>query len=143
MARIVCDTDFLMKVTSEPLPGFHAFIENSDFVLTTIPQVVRELEGLTLNEKSLTSRKATNVLRLIGTSIHLVEKGNAEDRSIETDLALYEQASRLDKSSFVATLDGKLLQRFEKNKLPYLTLRRNRPFLKSFGRARYLSTKKQ
>ena len=70
-------------------------------------------------------------------------KVQLENRNIETDIALYEQAKKLDVDSFVATLDGRLLSRFEKNSVPYVTLRHDKPFLRSFARATYLSTKNQ
>ena len=142
MAQVVFDTNFLMKVTSQPLPALRDFLVNSDLILTTIPVVVKELEGLALNRKPLTSRKATNALRFVGTSIQLMQC-SAESPQVEADIALYEQAKSLDDGSFVATLDGKLLSRFEKNKLPYLTLRHDRPFVRTFSRATYLSTKKR
>ncbi|MHB2036482.1 MAG: PIN domain-containing protein, partial [Nitrososphaerales archaeon] len=122
------------------LPALRDFFANSDLALTTIPEVVKELEGLALNRKPLTSRKASNALRLVGTSIQLMQ--SSEGPNVEADIALYEQAKSLDDGSFVATLDGKLLSRFEKSKLPYLTLRHDRPFVRTFSRATYLSTKK-
>ena len=42
MGHLICDTDFLIKVTNEPLPSLRAFIENSDLIFATIPEVVKE-----------------------------------------------------------------------------------------------------
>ncbi|MGA2875339.1 MAG: hypothetical protein ABSE82_07345 [Nitrososphaerales archaeon] len=142
MGEFICDTDFLIKVTNVPLPSLRAFVEVSGFNFSTIPEVVKELEGLTFSDKPLTARKAANVLRLVGKSIHVTEsKVTAGNHKIETDIALFERAKSLDEDSFVATLDGKLLSRFEKNNLPYFTLRHDKPFLRSLRRATYLSTK--
>ena len=142
MGQLICDTDFLIKVTNTPLPSLRAFVENSGFNFSTIPEVVKELEGLTFSDKPLTARKAANVLRLVGKSIHVTEsKVAVGNHKIETDIALFERAKSLDGDSFIATLDGKLLSRFEKNNLPYFTLRHDKPFLRALRRATYLSTK--
>lgn len=141
MAHIVCDTDFLLKVASESLPTLRAYLDDSDLSLGTIPSVVRELEGLARGKDRSTARKASFALRLVGTTIDLIEYEPKEIARVEADVALFECARKLD--MLVATLDGKLLSRLERNQVPYLTLRHDRPFERSFGRATYLSTKKK
>jgi rRNA-processing protein FCF1 len=142
LTQVICDTDFLIKITNDPLPSLGQLIKNSDLVLATIPGVVNELKGLTQNEKPATARRAAAALRLVGSSVHLIKSGIAKDDSFETDNALYDKVRGSIGDVCVATLDGKLLSRFERNKIPYLTLRRNKPFLRCFSRATHLSTTK-
>jgi rRNA-processing protein FCF1 len=143
MAQLVCDTDFLLKVVNEPLPSLYAYLQNSDLRFATIPQVVKELRGLALSKKRSVARRAAFALRLVGTKIHVIENRIVENNKMEADLALYECAKNSELDSLVATLDGKLLSRLEKNQLPYLTLRHDKPFERTFGRATYLSTRKK
>jgi rRNA-processing protein FCF1 len=143
MALLVCDTDFLIKIANDPLPAFRAYIDNADYDVGTIREVVSELEGLTLNERPFTARRASNALRLIGKSVHLIEQKILKDGNVDADIALYELARMYEDGLVVATLDGKLLSRFEKNNLTYLTLRHDKPFLRSLRRATYLSAQKQ
>ncbi len=108
MGQLICDTDFLIKVANAPLPSLRAFVENSGLTFSTIPEVVKELEGLTFSDKPLTARKAANVLRLIGKSVHVAErKVAAGNHKIETDIALFEQAKKLDGDSFVSYIGRK------------------------------------
>lgn len=141
MAQIVCDSDFLLKVVSEPLPSLRAYLDNSNLSFATVPEVVSELEGLAHSSEKTTARKASFALRLVGTTIELIDKKADEKNRVEADIALYECAKQMD--FLVATMDGRLLSRFEQNRLPYLTLRHDKPFERSFGRATYLSTKKK
>lgn len=142
MTQLVCDTNFLMKITGQALPSFSDFISKNHFEIATVSSVVRELSGLKRNEKKSVRRRAESCLNLIGVKIQIRESELAKER-IEADIELFELAKYLEDGSYVATLDGKLLSKFERNKLPYLTLRNDRPFLRSSNRATYLSTKKE
>ena len=143
MKQLICDTDFLIKVTSAPIPEFAEFILQENFKLVTIPAVARELRGLTMSKTPSTARKAMNALRYVGRFVDIIDSSVSDPRSNEVDLELYDLACLLHDGSTVATLDGKLLTRFERNHLPYFTLRRDKPFLKSLGRAIYLFTRKE
>lgn len=142
MAQLVCDTDFLLKVTTEPVPSLRAFCEKFDFSFATIPEVVNELNGLTLSDRPATTRKAKSALRLVGSRVKVIDTRILKNNKIDADVALFDYAKRKNEDSLVATLDGNLLSQLEKNQLPYFTLRHNKPFAKSLGRATYLSTKK-
>ena len=139
MALIICDADFLLKIVNEPLSSLRTYFDSSDFSFATIPQVVQELEGLARSNEKSTARRAKFALNQVGSTVKLISE--KEDRGVEADVALYECARRMD--MLVATLDGKLLSRFERNQIPYLTLRHDKPFERSFGRATYLSTRKK
>jgi rRNA-processing protein FCF1 len=130
--KLICDTDFLIKVTGEPLPALAEFLANEDFQLVTIPAVVRELRGLTRSKTSSTSRKAINALRSVDNIVKVVDQKKSVHET-EADIELYEHARLQGKNTIVATLDGKLLSRFERNHLPYFTLRHDKPFLRSFS----------
>ena len=142
MSKLVCDTNFLMKITSESLPTFSDFISKNHFDITTISSVVRELNGLRMSKKNSVARNANNCLNMMGKKIRLLDSGRFTELGKEADIELFELAKNLEEGSFVATLDGKLLSRFERSRLPYLTLRNDRPFLRSSHRATYLSTRK-
>lgn len=142
MTQLVCDTNFLMKITNQSLPKLSDFISNNHFEIATVSSVIRELNGLKKSKKNSVARNAKNCLGLIGTKVHLRDGGSLDEPSKEADIELFELAKSLEEGSLVATLDGKLLSRFERNRLPYLTLRNDRPFLQSFHRATYLSTRK-
>lgn len=143
MMQIVCDTNFLMKITSQSLPSFADFVSKNHFEIATVSSVVGELNGLKKSKTPSVARRANNCLNLIGTMIRLRDDGISLERGKEADVELFELAKKLEEGSFVATLDGKLLSRFERNRLSYLTLRNDKPFLRSFHRATYLSTKKE
>jgi rRNA-processing protein FCF1 len=130
--QLICDTDFLIKITGEPLPALAEFLTKEDFGLVTIPAVVRELRGLTRSTNGSTSRKAITALRCVGSVVKVVDDKKSAQNT-EADVELYELARSHGNNSIVATLDGKLLSRFERNRLSYFTLRHDRPFLKSFS----------
>ncbi|MDG6923517.1 MAG: hypothetical protein JRN67_09525 [Nitrososphaerota archaeon] len=128
-------------MASEPLPSLRSYLDYSNLSFATIPEVVRELEGLAHSREKTTARKARFVLRLIGTTITLIDQRADKNKNVEADIALYECARQMD--FLVATMDGRLLSRFERNRLPFLTLREDKPFERSFGRATYLSARKK
>ncbi len=140
MAQLLCDTNFLIKIANEPIPELREFIDVSNLELTTIPQVVRELTGLS-RKKGVISRKASAALRLIGTKIRLDGKQSININA-DADTSLFEYAKMLNEGSFAATLDGKLLSRFQSNQLSYLTLRHDKPFFKSFYESNVFIRKK-
>lgn len=142
MAELVCDTNFLIKIANEPLPKFSEFVAVQHFQITTIPAVLRELRGLMMNKKLTLARKASNTYNLIGSKVRVNESGSLADNTDEADVELFEMANSLPADSFVATLDGNLLSRFERNEIAYFTLRHDRPYIRTFRRATYLSTKK-
>jgi rRNA-processing protein FCF1 len=140
MVLIVCDTDFLMKVTVQPLPKLAAFLADPNFEITTIPRIEKELKGLSLSRKPSTARNARTALRALHQSIKLVEQAQSSEKA-DADRLLIDFAERSKGNAVVATLDGSLLSTLERKKLPYLTLRNNRPFYRTFTSATYLLDK--
>ena len=140
MPTLLCDTDFLIKITNEPIPELRQFLQNSGFVLGTLPIIERELKGLEQSRKIATARKAGLALQSVGKFIH-VEVGHSKGNA-EADLQLVDFAEYSADNVAIATLDGSLLSKLEKKRLPYLTLRNDRPFYRQFSRATYLTTKK-
>jgi rRNA-processing protein FCF1 len=139
--QLIFDTNLLIKVTAEPVPAFAEFVRRRGYVLVTISAVVTELRGLSLSKSPSISRKAINALRFVGSLICVIEE-KISKQEVEADEKLFELAHFLDDGSAIATLDGNLLSRLESSRLPYFTLRKDRPFLKCFARATYLSTGK-
>ncbi len=130
LATIVCDTDFLIKISTDPLHtlGFDFFYENE---LVTLPVIVMELEGLARNPNKKASRLAKSTLRQLrgGRKVKVVNRLDRDYFDIrEADHILVEFVKFDPKERMLATLDGSLLSRLELLGLPYLTLRKNRPF---------------
>ena len=131
--KLVCDTDFLIKVTSEPLPAVAEFLSNQDYSLVTIQAVVRELRGLSKGKTISTCRKAANALRTVGDFVRVIDRDKKNEKELEADLELFDFARSGDHRLIVATFDGNLLSKFERSDLPYFTLRHNRPFLRAIS----------
>jgi len=140
MVLIVCDTDFLMKATVKPIPELAMFLADPDFEIATIPRIENELRGLSLSRKPSTARNAKTALRALRQSVKLVNQAPASERA-DADRLLIDFAERSKGKAVVATLDGSLLSTLERKKLPYLTLRNNRPFYRTFSSATYLLDK--
>lgn len=143
MMVLVFDTDFLMKVTNEPLPAFRRMLDEFDCELVTLPSVKRELKGLLSSRINKTSRYARNALHAIDANIVRVDDIDGRSSSPEADVDLIDYVSNLAGDSFVVSLDGALLSELERKHIPYVTLRKDRPFKRDFGRATYLTTKKR
>ncbi|MDA4110974.1 MAG: hypothetical protein OK439_00435 [Thaumarchaeota archaeon] len=141
MTTVLCDTDFLIKITNEPLPELKMFLENSGFVLATLPAVERELKGLSRSDKPSTAKKAKLALGSIGKFVRVEALGNKHGSDADTHLVDYLEKSNAE--ILIATLDGNLLSKLERKRMPYLTLRRDRPFFRPFSRATYLTTKNE
>lgn len=126
---LVCDTDFLIKISNFPAPEFQALVSKCGFELATIPSVALELKGLRNSKHQMTSKHALHTLSLIGDKISLLED-SGQSSAVEADDALIDFAKRHNDTVLVCTLDGKLLSRLEKMKVRYLTLRKDRPFMR-------------
>ncbi len=143
MHTIVCDTDFLIKIVTQPLPKVEPeFFSSNRFV--TIANVERELVGLSRRDNSRVSKEAKSVLRMIRETdkIQIASLDEHRDSRSETDNLLFEFVKTDQSNRILATLDGSLLSRLEKKKLPYVTLRNNRLYFSRSERATYLSTKR-
>ena len=136
MPVILSDTDFLIKVTSKPLPAMAEFLESSGFQLVTLPKIVEELRGLALSKKPATARKARAALSsLENGGVKLLSEGIILSRKeTDADALLIEFVAKSSNKGqvVVATLDHSLLSVLERRRLPYLTLRNDRPLYRSF-----------
>ena len=141
-SMLICDTDFLIKVTNSPLSEFHTFMLDSRLTLATVPAVVGELKGLSNNRHPLTSKRVRNALSMIDSKIKIIGDPDLKV-GVEADNALIEFAKNHREIVLVSTLDARLLSRLERLRLSYLTLRRDKPFVRSFPRAIYLSPRKE
>jgi rRNA-processing protein FCF1 len=137
MIQILCDTDFLIKVTTEPLPAVASFLDDSGFELVTLAKVQEELRGLTQSRNQSTARKAKLALGSLATGAVKILK-SPSPKGTDADILLLEFAANSKRQTIIASLDHTLLSILEKRKLPYLTLRKNRPFFRSFESATYL-----
>src|SRR5579884_2060165 len=76
MLLIVLDTDFLIKITNDPLPKFdRAILERSN--LATLSYVIDELKGLLNNERRKTASRARRALDFLESNrqrIHIIPK---------------------------------------------------------------------
>jgi len=129
---IVCDTDFLIKATSQPVPALASFLSEFGYQLSTLPRIEQELRGLSLSKTPTTARKAKSALRTISTGTVKLLKDKDFNEKTDADSILIEFASRTRENVVVATLDHTLLSILERRRLPYLTLRNDRPILKIF-----------
>jgi rRNA-processing protein FCF1 len=140
MPILLCDTNFLIKITNDPIPELKPFLQSSGFVLATLPIIERELKGLQQSKTNSTARKANLALQSLGKFIR-VETGYRKGRA-EADAQLVDYEENSEEDVVIATMDGNLLSKLEKKRLPYFTLRNDRPFCRQFSRATYLTTKK-
>ncbi len=139
---LVCDTDFLIKITNSPLPEFQTYVLQSGITLATVPAVVRELKGLANNRHPLTAKRARNALNLVGNKIKIIEDSDRKV-DLEADIVLTEFVKDHRETALLSTLDARLLSRLERLGVSYLTLHRDKPFIRSFPRAIYLSARKE
>jgi rRNA-processing protein FCF1 len=142
LAKIACDTDFLIKIANDPLPRFDWSTLSAQNDFCTLPCVYRELANLKSSRIRATAKRATMALSVVGqdksSKIRILSvEGKREPswarKEASADEALIEFVGEEPKGRMVATLDGKLLSRLEKNRLPYLTLSSGRPLIVSRG----------
>jgi len=141
MPLVICDTDFLIKITNEPTPELKPFLEHWGFVLATLPVVEKELKGLLQSKKRSTARRAKLALESLRKLILVETSYRMSGLDADAHLVNFQKESNGD--VVIATLDGKLLSKLERKRMPYLTLRRDRPFFRPFSRATYLTTKNE
>ncbi|MHB8567052.1 MAG: hypothetical protein ACYC7D_02460 [Nitrososphaerales archaeon] len=131
-ATIILDTDFLIKITNDPLPKFDYQRVSNEYSFATIPAVISELKGLRRHRTLKTARRAGNALRALADTgtVKVLEESEREEEGSEADARLIELA---DESGdfIIATMDHSLLSLLEKNGAAYLTLRNNRPLFKA------------
>ena len=131
MALIACDTDFLIKVTNDPVPALDWGTLSIEHDFAVMPCVIAELKGLATSKIRKTSIRAKSALAVVeeGKKFKRME---AKESSLDADSALYEFVRADPSSRMIATLDGSLLSRMEKAGLPYLTLSSGKPLLRSY-----------
>lgn len=145
MATIVFDTDFLIKISNDPLPRFCVTELAHENQFLVIPQVLHEVQGLARSQSSKTARRARQTMRVIEDTKIFVTMGKLGDNisgSGDADNVLVEFVNERPTERILATMDGSLLSRVAKLGLPYLTLRNERPLFSTKMRATYLSLDK-
>jgi rRNA-processing protein FCF1 len=143
MSLILCDTDFLIKASTQPLPELAQILSTSEYQLATLPKIEAELKGLLRSENKVTSRKAKTALESLDSKrVKVIDQKLGKSKA-DADVLLVEYAAKSKDQVIVATLDHSILSVLEKRRLPYLTLRKNRPFFRSFESATYLLHKGQ
>ena len=132
MALILCDSDFLIKATNDPLPSLALFLSECGYELATIERIKDELEGLSRSENRPTARRAKNALRSIYNGRVKLESNEKRTSSkTDADSLLIKFALENKEPVAIATMDHVLLSILERRKLSYLTLRNNRPFFRT------------
>src|SRR5216684_53546 len=101
MPVLLCDTDFLIKVTNDPIPEFKSFLESMGFELGTLPAVVRELKGLLRSPKKSTGRRAKLALQSVGSLIRV--EGEDQSPITEPDVQLIYFAEKSKDGFVIAT----------------------------------------
>lgn len=143
MALIVCDTDFLIKISNDPLPKVDLSELTKDNQFVVLPSVIREITGLEKHESPTTARRALKADRVIRESKHfkLVDLKESEEgnSAFDADDALMKFVSKKPNERILATLDGSLLSRLERTTLPYITLSKGKLFFRPSQRATYLT----
>jgi rRNA-processing protein FCF1 len=144
LTLIVFDTDFLIKTTTEPLPEVAEFLGNSEYELVTLTKIESELKGLVLSEDQKTARKARAALRTLsdGKVKVLRYPVKPSSRNTDADALLIDFAANSHDQAVIATMDRSILAILERRRMPYLTLRKDRPFFRSFESATYLLDKR-
>ena len=139
MSQIIFDTDFLIKVTNDPIPKLDLREISEEYSLCTLSTTVREIEGLTKHYEKKTSRRARRaleVLKMLEHEGHAIKFSIIEmsDNHVENDIMLIEYAKELHENSndeaLIATLDHSLLSRMERIGIGYLTLQKNSPIFR-------------
>ena len=135
MTYLVLDTDFLIRITNDPVRRLDLKQLATEFTIATIPSVLRELQGLSRHGENKTARRASNALRVIeekGSEIAIQILPEGVSREEEVDLTLVDLAKKGGVT--VATMDHSLLSKLERMRLPYLTLRADNPLMRTFSR---------
>jgi rRNA-processing protein FCF1 len=128
-----------MKATTEPLPELAQFVAESALELATLSKIESELNGLSNSENRATARKARFALRaIVDRPIKVLKYRSNSFTGTDADALLVDCAAASGGTVIVATLDRSLLTILDKKRLPYLTLRKNRPFFRAFESATYL-----
>lgn len=143
MAKILCDTDFIIKIANDPLPKVDWVSFSKQNEIATIPLVVKELEGLKKSKEMQTVRRAKNALAIIqeGKKIKVLSKED-DAKFHEADQELIELTSA-SPDTVLATMDGSILSRLERMGLPYYTLSNNKLLEHPRKRATHLSLRKK
>jgi rRNA-processing protein FCF1 len=135
LAVIVCDTDFLIKISNDPLPKVDLKDLMKSNQLIVLPSVLQEIQGLKKNRNFRTSKRAHMADRVISnpTQFTLISPDLVNQRrsARETDYDLMEFVTAKPGERILATLDKALLSRFERRGLPYITLSRDKLFFSS------------
>lgn len=131
--QIVFDTDFIIKVSNDPLPKLDWNSLRLENELLVLSSVIRELNGLSERKDRNTSKRARNALKFLESGQLRVVP---DDMAIDADVALIRFAEQNSNERIVATLDGDLLSALEKNHMGYLTLSSNKPLIHRPGQQR-------
>jgi rRNA-processing protein FCF1 len=133
MALFVCDTDFLIKAANDPLPALANFLTESGYELKTLDRIEKELEGLSKSKNPSTAKRAKTALRAIAAGqVKVISQKDLFSNRTDADSQLIEFAANSKKNVAIATLDHTLLSMLERKKLPYLTLRNDKPLFRTF-----------
>lgn len=138
---IVWDTDFLVKISNDPLPkvDLRELSKENEFVI--IPEVIQEIRGLARSRNRTTARRAEMALRAIEDSKFFknTKLEGARQPAKETDEVLIEVIRIKPDERTLATMDGTLLSSMEKSGLPYMTLSKGKLYSRPVARATYLT----
>lgn len=141
MTVIVWDTDFLIKISNDPLPkvDLRELSKENEFVI--IPEVILEIRGLARSKNRTTARRAEMALRAIEESKFFKSAvlSSVRQPAKETDEVLIEVIKMKPDERTLATMDGTLLSSMEKSGLPYMTLSKGKLYSPPVARATYLT----
>ena len=142
MTTVLCDTDFLLKITTEPLPELSRLLGEFRLEIATLPRIEAELQGLSRSQNQRTARKARTALQTIPQyPVKILNDRAGASKKTDADVLLIDYAEKSRPTIIVATLDHSILSVLQSKRLPYLTLRKDRPFFQGFESATYLLDK--
>ncbi len=94
---LVLDTDFLIRITNDPIRRLDLRQLSTEFTIATIPEVVKELQGLSHHRENKTARRASNALRVIeekGSEVMIQILPEKRKQEAEADVTLVELARK-------------------------------------------------
>ncbi len=138
---IVWDTDLLIKISNDPLPkvNLKELAKENNFIV--VPSVLGEILGLAKSANNSTAKRARTTLTVIESSGMFSGSHEFEGKKVpagETDEVLIELIKAKPKERILGTMDGSLLSRMEKLRLPYMTLSNGRMLFHPFSRGQHI-----
>jgi rRNA-processing protein FCF1 len=134
LAFVICDTDFLIKISNDPLPKVNLKEFLRDKKLIVLPSVFREIKGLEKSKSPTVAKRARRTRQVLKESqqFELISEREVILGSLATEAEreIMEFVMEKPEERTAATLDGSFLSCLERKGLPYITLSRGKLFIR-------------